>query len=265
MLFDLQGKRKRLIQVIYVFLALLLGGGLVFFGIGGSAGGGLGDALGIGGSNTGSGSPEFNDQIDSGQSTLATDPEDTAALLNLARYSYLNGQQKLGVDDEGFPVLTEEAAADFEASVDAWERYLKVNKGKADTAAATLVFRAYSNIAFNSSNPVAVQRRLEGAQRTAAVIAEERPSPNSYFELAGAAYRAGDTAVAEQASAKALKLVDDAGRIQLEAQLKAAKNGGRTIRKQIKQLEADPSAIDDPLGGLGGADTGSGLTPGDGG
>ena len=45
MLFDLRGKRKRLVQVIYASLALLMGGGLVLFGIGGEVSGGLLDAF----------------------------------------------------------------------------------------------------------------------------------------------------------------------------------------------------------------------------
>ena len=41
MLFDLRGRRKRFIQVIYATLAVLMGGGLVFFGIGSDVSGGL--------------------------------------------------------------------------------------------------------------------------------------------------------------------------------------------------------------------------------
>src|SRR4051794_23251689 len=46
MLFDLRARgRRRTIQVIYLFLALLMGGGLVFFGIGGNTSGGFFDAF----------------------------------------------------------------------------------------------------------------------------------------------------------------------------------------------------------------------------
>ena len=46
MLFDLRGRgRRRTVQVIYLTLALLLGGGLVLFGIGGDVQGGLFDAF----------------------------------------------------------------------------------------------------------------------------------------------------------------------------------------------------------------------------
>ena len=46
MLFDLRaGGRRRLVQVVYLFLAILLGGGLVLFGVGGATSGGLFDAF----------------------------------------------------------------------------------------------------------------------------------------------------------------------------------------------------------------------------
>src|SRR3954469_4271768 len=54
MLFDLRARgRRRTIQVIYVFLALLMGGGLIFFGIGGNTSGGLFDAFKSGGGSSG--------------------------------------------------------------------------------------------------------------------------------------------------------------------------------------------------------------------
>lgn len=256
MLFDIRGRRKRFIQVIYVFLALLLGGGLVLFGIGGDANGGLGDLLGIGSNSGSGGSTEFNDEVDSAQTTLETDPENSAALLSLARYSYLNGQQSLEIDPEqNTQVVTDEARSDFETSIDAWERYLKANKGKPDPSVATLVFRAYTTVAFDSTSPVTIQRRLDGAQNAAAVIAEERPGPTSYLDLASLAYLAGDTKTADKAAKQALaSLPDDSGRSELESQLKSAEQQGKQIQKQLKQQAKNPdqNALEDPLGALGG-------------
>src|SRR4051812_49886235 len=54
MLFDLKGKRRRAVQGTYLTLAILMGAGLVLFGIGSSTSGGLGDLFsGGGGSNKG--------------------------------------------------------------------------------------------------------------------------------------------------------------------------------------------------------------------
>ncbi|MGB6425932.1 MAG: hypothetical protein WBF18_11700 [Solirubrobacterales bacterium] len=257
MLFDIRGKRKRFIQVIYVFLALLLGGGLVLFGIGGDANGGLGDLLGISSNSGSDGSTEFNDEVEAAESRLATDPENPAALLSLARYSYLNGQQSLEVDEEqGTQVVTDEARTDFEASIDAWERYLKANKGQPDASVATLIFRAYTSVAFDSTSPVTIQRRLDGAQDAAAVIAAERPGPTSFLDLASLAYLAGDTKTADKAAKQALAaLPDDTGRPALKSQLESAEQQGKQIQKQLKQQAENPdqNALEDPLGTLGGA------------
>ena len=57
MLFDLRGSgRRTTVKVVYVTLAILMGGGLVFFGIGGDVNGGLFDA--ISGSSSGQSSDE---------------------------------------------------------------------------------------------------------------------------------------------------------------------------------------------------------------
>ena len=54
MLFDLRGRgRRRTVKTIYVGLALLMGGGLVLFGIGGHTSGGLFDAFSGGGGGGG--------------------------------------------------------------------------------------------------------------------------------------------------------------------------------------------------------------------
>ena len=60
MLFDLRGRgRRNTIKVIYVSLAILMGGGLVFFGIGGDVSGGLVDAITERGATGGDGSDRF--------------------------------------------------------------------------------------------------------------------------------------------------------------------------------------------------------------
>ncbi len=266
MLFDIRGRRKRFIQVIYVFLALLLGGSLVFFGIGGDAPGGLGDALGLSDNSAGGGGgDQFDSDIEQAENALAANPENPEALAALARYQYLKGQQQLEIDaDTGGQVLTEDSINSFDASVDAWERYLEANKGKADPAIATLVLQAYGNLAFARNDPVLIQRTLEGAVTTAEVIADQRPSPNSYLQLANAAYFAGDTKLGDEASKEALKEVDEASKQQLETQLDSAKRQGKIVQRQLSGAKTDQQDFENPLGGLGGTSGGAadqGATP----
>lgn len=252
MLFDIRGRRKRFIQVIYVFLALLLGGGLVLFGIGGDATGGLGDAIGIGQNSNSSGNPEYDEEIEQAEATLAEDPDNAQALLSLARYKFLNAE--IALQDEE----TEEALNRFEDSVDAWERYLKANKGQPDSSGATFAFRAYSTIAGTSDNVATVERRLEGAQRAAEIVAEDLPGPTSYLDLAAVSYALGDTKTGDEAAKQALKTVDESGRSALETQLEQVKRQGKATQRQLKAMrnqQADPESLENPLGGLGNSAT----------
>src|SRR5918996_6538080 len=86
MLFDLQGRRRRVVQATYLLLAILMGGGLVFFGIGGDVSGGLFDA--IGDRSGSSGNSIVEDRIDENEDKLETDPNNEAALKELVRDWY---------------------------------------------------------------------------------------------------------------------------------------------------------------------------------
>ena len=84
MLFDLRGRgRRRTIQVIYLGLALLMGGGLIFFGIGGNTSGGLFDAF-SGSSGSQSASEVFQGRLDRLQRRTRTNPQDAQAWATLA-------------------------------------------------------------------------------------------------------------------------------------------------------------------------------------
>lgn len=261
MLFDLQGKRKRVIQVIYTFLALLLGIGLVGLGIGGSANGGIFDALGLGGSGS-SGDSQFSSEIDDANAKLETDPNNAAALLSLARYSYLSGQQSLEVDEAGNQTLSDESLSKFEDSTTAWEQYLEANKGKPDDSVAGLVLQAYSSLAFSQSDPVLVSRTLDGGLVAAQIVAEARPSPNAWLQVADFAYLSGDTKAGDEAARQALKSANEADREAVQAQLDQVKKQGEAVQKQLEATQgASQQDLEDPLGSLGGS-SGAGGTPG---
>src|SRR3954454_23661995 len=95
MLFDLQGKRKRVVQVTYLGLAVLMGAGLVFFGVGsGSVSGGLFDAITGKDSNSSSNNSAVNSRIKHDQNALKLNPKNQTALADLVRAHY-----QLATDD----------------------------------------------------------------------------------------------------------------------------------------------------------------------
>ncbi|HEX8206984.1 MAG TPA: hypothetical protein VF587_13065, partial [Solirubrobacteraceae bacterium] len=76
MLFDLRGRgRRRTVQVIYLSLAILMGGGLVLFGIGGDVQGGLVDAFS---ENGGTGNGQIDDLVESAEERTTANPRDPA-------------------------------------------------------------------------------------------------------------------------------------------------------------------------------------------
>ncbi len=253
MLFELGGKRKRLIQVIYVCLAFLMAIALVGFGIGGATSGGIFDALGIGGDG-GSSSPQYDAQIERAENTLQTDPKDEKALITLARTNFLAGQAATEQDAQGRVTLTDESLSRYRDATDAWERYLKTNPQQVDDGVATLMLQAYSALA--GVDPARVQQDLDEAQAAAQVVADARPSFGTYLQLATYAYFAGDEKTGAEAEQKALREAPDStAKSQAKQQVKQAQKTGESIQKGIKQSAPDQSQLQDPLGGLSGTQT----------
>jgi tetratricopeptide (TPR) repeat protein len=250
MLFELGGKRKRVIQVIYALLAILMAGGLVFFGIGSGTSGGLFDAIGIGGN--GSSDPQYEQQIEKAEQTLATDPDNARALNQLARTNFLSAQSRIEIDENGIPTPTDEALAEYRAATNAWERYLKTNPKKPNQSTATLMVQAYGFVAGTDMSKF--ESDLEQVVRAAEIVAEANPSAGTEMQLARFAYLAGDEKTAKRAEQQALELApDSATKRQIKNTLTQAKRQGKQIAEALKQSAPDKSVLQDPLGGLGGS------------
>src|SRR3954469_16275541 len=85
MLFDLRGRRRRAVQATYLTLAVLMGGGLVLFGIGGSVSGGLLDAFKSGSGNGEDTNTLVGKRNDKLRSQLKKDPSNVVILADLTR------------------------------------------------------------------------------------------------------------------------------------------------------------------------------------
>jgi hypothetical protein len=209
MLFDLRSRgRRRTIKVVYVTLALLMGVGLVGFGIGGDVTGGIVDAIteGGGGTNT-------DDRLKEREQKLAArakaNPSDATAWAELARVRVQSADFDSNTGsftDEGRTKLREAAAA--------WEKHLALAGDKPDTRVASLMVNAYAPDGLN--DPAKAVTALE-------IIAEDRPSAGTYSQLAIYAYEAGQTRKGDLAAEKALELTESDMREQLKAQLDQAK------------------------------------------
>jgi hypothetical protein len=208
MLFDLRGRRRRVVQVVYLMLALLLGGGLVLFGIGGDVSGGLVDAFkGGGGQSTDS---ALEDRVDREEERLRANPGNERILQELVRdyYSLATSQRESG--SVGFP---DDARDELRKAGSYWQRYLEA-AGEPSADTATVALQIYGEAAL---------RRPKEEQRAAAIIARESNDSVSYLRLVQIATRAGDTRTADLAGQKAIDLAPRAQKKAVEQQVKELK------------------------------------------
>ena len=217
MLFDLRGRgRRRTVQVIYVSLAILMGGGLVFFGIGGSVSGGLLDGLGLtnsGGGNPTGGSDILANQEKSAQKRVRANPSDAASWAALARARYnLAGQGENYNQQTG--AFTVKGRRQLAESARAWERYVALEPPKPDAQVARLMVQAYG--------PSGLNQPAKGVQ-AAEIVAAAQPSSQAYYQLALYAYAASQSRKGDLAGRRAVELAPADARGAVKAQVDAAK------------------------------------------
>jgi hypothetical protein len=217
MLFDLQGRRRRVVQVTYVGLALLMGGGLVLSGIGSDASGGLLDAFIGDGADEGDARKPFENQIKDANKRLAANPKDERALATLVRANYglanlerneVNGQAA-DYKPEGQKHLQDADAA--------WGRYLATDPERIDAGLAGTALQIY-----NATGPPQDKQKVI---RPATVLAEQENSSQAYLRLFQVALSVGDTRTAGLAERKALSLT-------------GSKDERKDIKQQIDQVRA---------------------------
>jgi len=219
MLFDLKGRRRRVVQGTYLMLAVLMGGGLVLFGIGGGGAGGLLDAFkGGGGSSTGN--AQVQKQIDNAQKRLATNPQDQAALTQIIRGNY----QLAGLNvDTNTGAYTADGKKDLQKAANAWEQYLNTNPANPDATLANFMFQAYSQVGLNQPAK---------AQKAAEIVAAKQNSSAAYIQVVQYATLAGDTRTANLAASKALDLAPKGQRSSVQKLITQAKAAGAASQTQ---------------------------------
>lgn len=230
MLFDLRGRgRRRTVQAIYLSLAILMGGGLVLFGIGSTQSGGLFDAI-SGGSGSTSATSGIDSRIDSAIAATKARPSDPAPWANLASLRF----QRAGIDElTTAGTYTQDGLARLRLASVAWQRHLSLDPKTPDVRAAKFMVQAYEANALND---------LPKALRAKEIVTEATtpPSSNLYAQLAELAYRAKDNRTADLAADRAVRLAPAKDRTALRAALDGL--------KVQAQSQSTPGATTTPTG-----------------
>jgi hypothetical protein len=216
LLFDLRGTgRRRTVKVVYITLALLMGGGLVLFGIGGEVSGGLVDAI-TERSGGDDGSARFAKQEKDALAKTRANPEDAAAWAALARARFqLAGQGENFDAEKG--AFTASGAAKLRGAEQAWDRHLALNPDKPDDRVASLMVQVFGAL-----------NKPDKAARAQEVITDARPTAATFTQLAVFAYQAGQTRKGDLARDKALELTEPDMREALKGRLEQAKTEATT-------------------------------------
>jgi predicted Zn-dependent protease len=212
MLFDLRSRgRRRTVQAVYLGLALLMGGGLVLFGVGAGNGfGGLLNAFNGGNSNS------QNSAISSAEKTALQqtkqNPANPAAWASLVQARWTSSQQNGAQTTTGTVQYNKQGKTELTGATQAWQRYVALTKSP-DPTIAILAARAYQALG-----------NYSGA--ASAWELETTSSPNEikgYECLAVNAYAAKQTRKGDLAAAKAIALTPKAQQSTLKTAFTQAK------------------------------------------
>jgi tetratricopeptide (TPR) repeat protein len=260
-IFDLKsGKRRRVVQVVFGFLAVVFAVGFVGFGIGGETQGGIFDAIGLGGGDSG-GDVEstYEQNIEDAEKKLDQDPKNEDALNDLARYHFLAGQENLELDEEtGVASVTDSTRSSWDDAIAAWEDLLKTDPKELDVVVANQIICAYvPPLPACAVEAPLDEIDLEGAADTQELVAQQEDSAEAYAALAQFHYFDGNIKAGDEARDEALALADGNLAKQLDKGLEQLRSEAQKFVEQQKQAEkaggeeAAPQ-LENPFGGLGG-------------
>jgi hypothetical protein len=265
MVFDVRGRRKHVVRVVYALLAVLMG--LSLFLVVGSFN--LGELFGGGSSGSSNLAQPYEEQAERLEVKLKKSPEDPELLQGLARARVTAGNSLLS-SEPGEEDLTN-ALQQYQLASSAWSEYQDATK-EPSAGTAQLMAPALLSLAERSRTYDQAQTNIEAATEAQKIVARQRPTLNAFSTLALYTYFTGDYKAAEAAQAKAAKLTRAKfEREQLDKQMEEVKKNAekfQTSRKKAaaaekaaaKSNKGSPESLQSPTNSLGGAfGSGAGL------
>jgi hypothetical protein len=221
MLFDLRGRgRRSTVRIIYTGLALLIGIGLVGFGVGGGLGSSGLFSAATNNAESGNG-PNYGSQVKKYRKQTETEPNNATAWLNLAKTLFKEAGQEPYTSSTG--AITSKGKELFKQASEAWIGYLALNPKPPNAELAQQIYRIYAEEGLNE--PAKAVQALQ-------IVVAARPEDAAYFaQLAEYAYKAHNESIGDLASEKAVQLAPESERTRLKnelAEVKKYPNGGQT-------------------------------------
>jgi hypothetical protein len=259
MLFDIRGRRKNVVKIVYAILALLMGLSLLLV-VGPAP---LSDLFGTG-SSVSSGAGQLEDQAERIERRLKKDPEDPQLLLNLTR-TRINAGNSLAVanPETGEIGYTPESRQQLSLASEAWSKYLK-STNQPSASGAQLAAQALFGLAQTSRTGTEAAANVRASARAQQIVAAARPSLGSLstlaiyrlyaFDYGGAAAARKEAAGYANTKFERENLGNELDQISkrahaFEKQLTEIEKEAKKAREKGEPAVANPLAEENPLAG----------------
>jgi hypothetical protein len=252
MVFDIRGRRRHVVKVVYAILAILMGASL-FLVVGPVN---VGEILGGGAASNSA--EQFEDRAAAIESELKKTPADADLLLALVRQRIYAGNALAAINPEtGEAQQTAESRQQLEQASSTWSEYLKATE-EPTPSGAQIVAPALFSLAQTSSTGGELEANTQAAAAAQQIVAAARPSLGSLSTLAIYRYFGFEYPAAAKAGKEAKKLASSKfERENLENQLEEVEKKARSLQKRLaaynKATEGQgKESLQSPLGGLSG-------------
>lgn len=258
MLFDLQGRRRNVIKVVYAVLAVLMGLSLLLV-IGPAP---LADIFGTQNAVSDA-AQQYEEQAERIEVKLVKAPEDPDLLLNLTR-ARVNAANQLSEQNPatGAAIPTLEGRQQLEQASSTWSDYLEAAE-KPSGNLAQIMATAFVSLAETSTGSES-EANIKAAAEAQKIVAEQRPTVNSLTTLALYTLFTFDYAAAKKTKEEAEALAfSKEQRAQITQQYEAIAKRAREFeaeKKEREKLEEEQPRVEKELGeGAGGNPLGGAL------
>ncbi|MFT3864837.1 MAG: hypothetical protein QM729_11240 [Solirubrobacterales bacterium] len=254
MVFDIRGRRRHVVKVVYAILAILMAASLFL----------VTGAINInsifGNSSSGeSAVSAFEKEAERIEAKLKKEPGEEKLLANLtrARINTANAMISAGVESEG---EVEEVKQQLAQVSEDWSEYVKATGGEPSAGIAIQAAPALFQLAEISSSSEEALENVKAATEAQEIVAEQRPSLNSlstlaFYQLFTQNYKAANEALRKAKGYAGTKFERESLENKYEEVKKNAKEFGKDLKaeKATKSSSAGKESLESPLQGIGGS------------
>jgi hypothetical protein len=261
MVFDIRGRRRYVVKVVYAILAILMAASL--FLVTGAIN--INSILGTGSSGE-TATSSFEKQAENIEAKLVKTPEDEQLLANLTR-TRINVANTMITNGAGKSEaeLVQEVKQELALVSEDWSRY-QAAAAKPNGILASQAANSLYQLAGLSSGSKEAAENLKAAGEAQQIATEIQPSLHNWsflttLNLYNQEFKAAETAKQEATKQMTSKFERESFENEFEATEKRAKEFGKTLEAEEAAAQSSKSggkeSLENPLNGLGGATLGA--------